>query len=107
MKEVGIMTWFTYNNYGTVLQAYALSKKLENMQVIPEIINYRPKIRKTNIYDMKIKFILKTQISHIQSFCKVAYCLLCQRILSILQPQHSDFCKQRTIVIALPHFRFW
>ena len=50
MKEVGIMTWFTYNNYGTVLQAYALSKKLENMQVIPEIINYRPKIRKTNIY---------------------------------------------------------
>ena len=39
MKEVGIMTWFTYNNYGTVLQAYALSKKLENMQVIPEIIN--------------------------------------------------------------------
>ena len=27
MKEVGIMTWFTYNNYGTVLQAYALSKK--------------------------------------------------------------------------------
>ncbi len=28
MKEVGIMTWFTYNNYGTVLQAYALSKKI-------------------------------------------------------------------------------
>ena len=52
MKEVGIMTWFTYNNYGTVLQAYALSKKLENMQVIPEISNYRPKIRKTNIYNM-------------------------------------------------------
>ena len=51
MKEVGIMTWFTYNNYGTVLQAYALSKKLENMQVIPVIINYRPKIRKTNLYD--------------------------------------------------------
>ena len=63
MKEVGIMTWFTYNNYGTVLQAYALSKKLENMQVIPEIINYRPKIRKTNIYDMKIKFILKQLIN--------------------------------------------
>ena len=54
MKEVGIMTWFTYNNYGTVLQAYALSKKLENMQVIPEIINYRPKIRKTNIYDLSL-----------------------------------------------------
>ena len=63
MKEVGIMTWFKYNNYGTVLQAYALSKKLENMQVIPEIINYRPKIRKTNIYDMKIKFILKQLIN--------------------------------------------
>lgn len=33
------------------------------MQVIPEIINYRPKIRKTNIYDMKIKFILKQLIN--------------------------------------------
>jgi hypothetical protein len=28
------------------------------------------------------------------------------RILSILQPQHSDFCQQRTIVIALPQLRF-
>ena len=48
-----------------------------------------------------------TQASHIRSCCCVTYCLLCQRILSILQPQHSDFCQQRTIVIALPHFRFW
>lgn len=28
MKKIGIMTWFKHNNYGTVLQAYALQKKL-------------------------------------------------------------------------------
>jgi coenzyme F420-reducing hydrogenase beta subunit len=58
VNKVGVMTWFTYNNYGTVLQAYALSKKIEDMQLVPEIINYRPKVRKTNIYDMTPKYIL-------------------------------------------------
>ena len=47
-----------------------------------------------------------TQTSHINSQCQTTYCLLCRRILSILQTLHGDFCRQRTIVIALPHFRF-
>ena len=58
MKKIGIMTWFTYNNYGTVLQVYALSKKIKDMQLTPEIINYKPKIRKTNIYNMTPQYIL-------------------------------------------------
>lgn len=58
MKNIGIMTWFTYNNYGTVLQVYALSKKIKDNELIPEIINYNPKIRKIKIYNMTPKYIL-------------------------------------------------
>ena len=56
------------------------------------------------VHNIAIIYVLKLPISQITT---ATYCLLCQKILSILQPQHSDFCRQRTIVIALPHFRFW
>ena len=51
--------------------------------------------------------IFLTQTSHFQYCCQLTYCLLCQGMLSILQSPHNDFCRQRTIAIALPHFRFW
>lgn len=59
MKKVGIMTWFSYNNYGTVLQAYATSKFIEKLGYEPQIINYIPKVRKTNIFDIKGAQIVK------------------------------------------------
>ena len=42
-----------------------------------------------------------------EATARTTYCLLCQRLLGVLQLQHSGFCRQRTIVIALPLFRFW
>lgn len=54
MKKIGIMTWFSYNNYGTLLQVYALSKIIEKMKYEPQIINYLPKIRRTNLFDVKV-----------------------------------------------------
>ena len=48
---------------------------------------------------------LYTQTSHFKRFCQVIYCLLCQSMISVLQPQYSGFCRQRTIVIALPLYR--
>lgn len=45
--KIGIMTWFRYYNYGTVLQAYALQEKIKNYGYHPYLIDYMP--RGTNI----------------------------------------------------------
>ena len=59
MKKIGIMTWFSYNNYGTILQVYATSKFIEKIKYESQVIKYFPKIRKTNIFKIIIlkKFI--------------------------------------------------
>lgn len=59
MKKIGIMTWFKHNNYGTVLQAYALQKKINSLGNEAEIINYSTRIRKTMFYEMNFHFIIK------------------------------------------------
>lgn len=41
--RIGIMTWYRYENYGTVLQACALSKKIEQLGYDPRFIQYTPK----------------------------------------------------------------
>ena len=40
--KIGIVTWFHYKNYGTVLQAYSLRKFLENKGYDCRLINYIP-----------------------------------------------------------------
>lgn len=40
--KIGIMTWFSYDNYGTVLQAYALSQVLQAQAKSVKIIQYYP-----------------------------------------------------------------
>lgn len=42
MKKIAIMTWFRYNNYGSVLQAYALGKYLRNCGYEVSYIDYLP-----------------------------------------------------------------
>ena len=59
MKKIGIMTWFKHNNYGTVLQAYALQKKINLLGNEAEIINYSTRIRKTMFHEMNFHFIIK------------------------------------------------
>ena len=51
-KKAGILTWHYLDNYGSVLQAYALQKVLQNMGVSTEIINYRENAKIGFIYDM-------------------------------------------------------
>lgn len=42
MKKVAIMTWYTYQNYGTVLQASSISFILKQLNYKPIMINYKP-----------------------------------------------------------------
>ena len=47
MKKIGILTFHIANNYGAVLQAYALKTVLKNLGANPQIVNYlSPKIVK-------------------------------------------------------------
>lgn len=43
-KRIGIMTWYSYENYGTVLQATALNKAIESLGYAATDIAYDPKL---------------------------------------------------------------
>ena len=57
MEKIGIMTWFKHNNYGTVLQVYALQKVLTLFGNEVSVINYSTRIRKTMFHEMDFKYI--------------------------------------------------
>ena len=40
--KIGIITWFTYENYGTKLQAVALQQYLRNLNYEVQLINFNP-----------------------------------------------------------------
>lgn len=40
-KKVGVITFHNYDNYGAILQSYALQKKLQEIGTDPEIMDYR------------------------------------------------------------------
>lgn len=40
-KKVGVITFHNYDNYGAILQSYALQKRLKELGTDPEIIDYR------------------------------------------------------------------
>lgn len=58
MKKIGILTFHRANNYGAVLQAYALNKTLNDLGADAEEIDYFPTIFK-NIYYMNSPFSFK------------------------------------------------
>lgn len=57
--KLGIMTWFHYRNYGTVLQAVALTAKLRTLGVDPFIVNYIPSGYFRSVPDYRFSKILK------------------------------------------------
>lgn len=54
-KNIAIMTWYTYNNYGSVLQAYSLQKVIKNLGYNADTINFLPKVQNLNLKE-KVKF---------------------------------------------------
>ena len=55
---------------------------------------------------LRSPFLFLTLTSHTGGYYQTTYYLLCQRILSILQPLDSESCHQETIAIALPQLVF-
>lgn len=73
MKKVGLMTWFTYDNFGSLLQCKATMKVVEKLNYQIELINYLPKKNyskpssKINILKKIIKGIIKNKSIEIKN----------------------------------------
>lgn len=78
MKSVGIVTFHCADNYGALLQAYALSEKLKQLELHPEFINFTPnRIRSPyehstnvikNIKKHGIRLGIKKQLSNMANY---------------------------------------
>ncbi len=66
--KIGIVTWFHYKNYGTVLQAYALQSFLKSQGYKCELINYIPLNNKTLIQKIKLGNFKKRILNKIESY---------------------------------------
>jgi len=63
--KTALMTWFHFNNYGTVLQAIALTKVLEKFGCDVDIINYIPKGDMVYLEKLGITKKLKARLQNI------------------------------------------
>lgn len=68
MKKVGIMTYHRANNYGAVLQAYALQKYLEKQNVESEIVDYQSTYLEKAYRGISLSGGLKTKLSALSNF---------------------------------------
>jgi preprotein translocase subunit YajC len=57
-KDIGIITWHYYSNYGSALQAYSLQATIQKLGYSCEFINYRKKKFKSSNIKTAIKYII-------------------------------------------------
>lgn len=64
VNRVAIMTWYCFNNYGTVLQVYSLRKMIQSLGVdTVDVIQYIPKHKRKSILKRFTYDNLKTKIT--------------------------------------------
>jgi hypothetical protein len=86
MKRIGIVTWFMHQNYGQVLQAFALQTSISKLGFEPELINYHPSIvteRTTGIFEANLRRLPHITASRLaRVLTRELYQLYCNRISS-------------------------
>ena len=65
-KKVAIMTWYTYKNYGTALQASALSHIIKKLGYTSFLIKYLPKGRIEEPQNINIKWFINKVINKLK-----------------------------------------
>lgn len=58
MKDIGIVTWHYYPNFGSALQAYAMQEVLQQLGYTCEFINYRKRQFRNSYVKTFIKYII-------------------------------------------------
>lgn len=84
-KKIAIMTWYTYKNYGSVLQASALCNVVKNVGYMPFVIQYLPK---GIVSEKNMKYLVKKSINKIKNFSNPLYTSSKQKFL------FDDFIKK-------------
>lgn len=75
MKKIGILTWFHWNNYGTVLQAYALNRYLNQEGYLAETINVVPDYSKEDFeLTIWLKRIIRNLLLHREKLQSIDTC---------------------------------
>jgi len=69
--KVAIMTWYTYRNYGTVLQASAIYNKIKELGYSPDLIKYMPRPGRSNKTIMSLikEVLIKVRGTISRSYC--------------------------------------
>lgn len=74
MKKVGIMTWYQYENYGSVLQASALYNIIKSFGYQPDLIQYKPRGNSVDHSSVNILYIIKKAINKLHSLILRPFC---------------------------------
>ena len=67
MKKIGIMTWYQYQNYGSVLQAAALYQKIKELGYAPDLIHYTPRGLVESPEKINFQYILCKSVSKLKN----------------------------------------
>lgn len=73
-KKAAIMTWYTYYNYGTALQASAICHIVGKMCYAPSLIQYIPRGSDTISNKITLNWIMKKAIKKIKKIYNPDYC---------------------------------
>lgn len=91
MKKVAIMTWFHFQNFGTALQVFALSKIVRKLGYQDFVINYIPEASDNRPFILRLKD---------YKYVKQKLILFFQHIMPIFSPAYLD--KEKSL--AFHHF---
>lgn len=93
MKRVGIITYHNINNYGTMLQAYALQHIIENLNCNVEIINYALKDKDLN-YFQKVKKYFILFLKNPSGVVRIVYNFLNKKKIKAQNDRFYEFYKE-------------
>ena len=91
-RKVGVLTFQGANNYGAVLQAFALQKALEKVGVSPELINYHSKAIEKPIFSLNPKQLM---LNILQQKKKKTFLKFYQQNLAVTEriDNHNDLAQ--------------
>lgn len=98
MKKIGILTFHRADNYGAVLQAYALCKKLNELNMPAEIIDYHASSIENaySIVNFTGKNFISKMKSGIKSFLIIHNTVAKRKHFQSFRDQHFDLSRQYT-----------
>lgn len=88
------MTWHTYNNYGSLLQAYALQEAFSKGGVTSYLVNYDPECSRGNEFKSKADYLRYHAKKVLKQCCRDSEGPLSRRVFPQFKDERRDFAYQ-------------